>query len=1177
MNSHQNSSSPSFSLRPRLTTQDLRDLLASRILLFDGAMGTQLQARNLKAADFGGEAYEGCNENLVITRPDVVEDIHAAYYSAGADFVETNSFGGTPLVLAEYDLADRALELNRAAAVAARRAAMRFSDRTRYVAGSMGPTTRSLSITGGVTFDDLVGHYAIQAQGLLEGGADVLLLETSQDARNLKAGIIGIRHAFDVMGLQIPILVSGTIEPMGTTLAGQSAEALHASMEHAGLVSFGLNCATGPDFMADHIRALASISDLAISCMPNAGLPDEDGRYSETPAMLASKLSRLCDKGLLNIVGGCCGTTPAHIQALADVVAAYKPRLPRKSRPAAVSGVDYVDLDEARPMIVGERTNAIGSRAFKRLIREEKFEEAAEIGRKQVRGGAHIVDVCLADPERDEEQDMQHLLDHLVKKVRAPLMIDSTDANVIETALKMCQGKAIVNSINLEDGEERFAHVCPLLHQYGAAVVVGCIDEDPQQGMAVTRERKLAVALRSFDLLTNKYGIRAEDIIFDPLVFPCGTGDQQYIGAAKETVEGVRLIKQALPQCRTILGVSNISFGLPEAGREVVNTVFLHAALEAGLDLAIVNSEKLVRLQHVPEEEIRLAENLLWADVQTFDAALAAFAAHSQTKGKQKTSVSDRLSMPVEDRLANAIVEGSKEGLHDDLAEVLKTTAPLDIINGPLMRGMSEVGRLFAANQLIVAEVLQSAEVMKAAVAFLEPYLQASSTGESTHRATMLLATVRGDVHDIGKNLVDIILSNNGYRVVNLGIKVAAQQIIKAVHEHKPDCIGLSGLLVKSAQEMVSTAEELAAAGINIPILVGGAALTERFTDSRIAPRYQGPVLYAKDAMSGLDLMQQLFTNDADRVALLHKVQERQVAAQAAFAKRTQAAPTAIDDSNRLAIDHSQAAPLPPDAVLHTLSDIPLEDVWPYVNPAMLYTRHLGLKGKLDELLAENDPKAIELHRFVKSLEHDVLSQKLLTVRALYRFYRAAADGDDLVLFSDGGQEAARWTMPRQPDGERRCLADLVPPLGASLASTARDYVGVFVTTCQGTQTSVRQMAEDAKQRGDFLYSHALQALALETAEATAEWLHTRMRRMWGLVDNNLSMQDIWSARYRGKRYSFGYPACPRLDDQAQLFTLLEPARIGVTLTDGFMMDPEASVSALVFHHPQAAYFVAGT
>ncbi|MGC1128079.1 MAG: homocysteine S-methyltransferase family protein, partial [Candidatus Acidiferrales bacterium] len=593
----------------------LRELLRERILILDGAMGTMLQQVNLTAADFGGAALEGCNENLVRTRPDVVLDIHRKYFQAGADIVETNSFGSTPIVLAEYGLAHDARELNRRAAELARQAAGEFAKpgRPRFVAGSMGPTTKAISVTGGATFEELKRSYHEQAAGLIEGGADVLLVETCQDTRNIKAAALAIEQLAREIGEPIPVMVSATIEPMGTMLAGQSVEALWASLDHVELISLGLNCATGPEFMTDHIRTLHGLTSRSVSCYPNAGLPNEEGRYGETPTSLAEQLDRFISRGWLNIVGGCCGTTEHHIRTIAQMAEGRAPRRPQGPNHRAVySGIEMIEAEEStRPLIVGERTNVIGSRLFKDLVAAEQWEEATEIARRQVKSGAHIVDVCLQSTEREELKDIPPFYEKLIRKIKAPIMIDTTDANAIELALTYCQGKSILNSINLEDGEEKFERVCPLARSYGAAVIVGCIDENPTQAQAFTRERKLEIAERSIQLLTEKHGMHDENVIFDPLVFPCATGDENYIGGAVETIEGVRLIKQQIPHIRTVLGISNVSFGLPAGAREVVNSVFLYHCTKAGLDLAIVNAERIERFGTIPELERKLAESLL--------------------------------------------------------------------------------------------------------------------------------------------------------------------------------------------------------------------------------------------------------------------------------------------------------------------------------------------------------------------------------------------------------------------------------------------------------------------------------------------------------------------------------------------------------------------------------------
>jgi 5-methyltetrahydrofolate--homocysteine methyltransferase len=1146
-------------------TQSIISALSQRILVLDGAMGTQLQACHLTADDFGGADFEGCNEYLTITRPDVIEGVHRAYLEAGADIIESNSFGSTDIVLAEYGLQDQVFELNRKAALLARRACDAFStpEKPRWVAGSMGPTTRTISVTGGVTFAQLVAAFRGQTLGLLAGGVDLLLLETAQDTLNLKAAAEGVRLAFEEYGHGVPIMVSGTIEPTGTMLAGQGVEALYTSLAHLedslGLISIGLNCATGPEFMTDHLRTLSDLASCHTSVYPNAGLPDENGNYAESPDSLAAKLSRFVDAGWLNIVGGCCGTSPAHIAAIARMVAGKEPRRPTTTRRRVVSGIEVLVIeDDARPVLVGERTNVIGSRKFKNMIVAERFEEGAEIARDQVKNGAQVIDICVANPDRDEVLDMTRILEFLPRKVRAPIMIDSTDPQVMELALQRLQGKCLFNSINLEDGEGRFALVADLLHRYGGAVVVGCIDEDPQHGMAVTRERKLAVAKRSYDLLVNTYGVRPEDLIFDPLVFPVGSGDAAYIGSAVETIEGVRLITEEFPQCSTILGISNVSFGLPLAGREVLNAVFIHHSVKAGLTYAIVNTENLQRYASIHPEELRLAEDLIfWRGEDPVAAFAAAF------RDKKPASHAPAAELPLDERLPLYIIEGVKNGLTADLDALLaRGDKPLDIINGPLMAGMAEVGRLFNDNQLIVAEVLQSAEAMKAAVAHLQPYLE---KGESSSKGKMLLATVKGDVHDIGKNLVEIILSNNGFQVVNLGIKVGPEALIEAARREQPDFIGLSGLLVKSALQMVTTAADLESAGINVPLMVGGAALSRNFADSRIAAAYGAPVLYAKDAMAGLELANRLF-DPALRGALLEETARRQELA--VTLHRTDRSDPSNQSNEKSFMPDAPILP-PLDFEKHILRDIPLKQVLPFLNRQMLYTKHLGLIGSVEKLLAAGDEKALKLHNTVEEMLARVAREGLIRPQALYRFYSANSDGNELILFdhADSGNETMRIGFPRQAAGEKLCVADFARPLTGG----ARDSMALFVVTCgQG----VRQKAEEMKEAGDYLNSHLLQALALELAEATAEFLHKRIRTSWGIVDDPaLSMKQVYNAEYQGIRVSFGYPACPELADQQKLFRLLEPEAIGVQLTEGDMMDPEASVSALAFHHPQGRYF----
>ncbi len=1146
-----------------MSKTSIKQQLEKKILILDGAMGTMIQQADLTEEDFGGEALDGCNEMLNLTRPDVIRSIHEQYLEAGADIIETNTFGAASVVLAEYDLQDRAVEINAAAVRLAKEAVDVYStpEWPRYVAGAMGPTTKTLSVTGGVTFDELVESYHEQAKALIEGGVDVLLLETAQDMLNVKAGSIGIKKAFKELNVELPVMISGTIEPMGTTLAGQNIEAFYISLEHLRPISVGLNCATGPEFMRDHIRTLSDLAQCAVSCYPNAGLPDENGHYHESPQALATKLAGFAEKGWLNMAGGCCGTTPDHIRAMAELLKEYKPRTDIKPHGHVVSGIEPVYLEaDNRPLFVGERTNVIGSKKFRDLIKEGKYEDASEIARAQVKKGAHIIDVCLADPDRDEAEDMSKFLGYVVNKVKVPLMIDSTDPAVIELSLKFSQGKAIINSINLEDGEERFEQVAPLIQTYGAAVVVGTIDES---GMAVTREKKLEVAQRSYHLLVDKYGINPQDIIFDPLVFPVGTGDQAYIGAALETVEGIRLIKEAMPECQTILGVSNVSFGLPAAGREVLNAIYLYHCTKAGLDYAIVNTEKLERFASIPEKERLLSEELLF---NTNDEILAEFTAfYREKKATKKVEVSN---LTLEERLAQYVIEGSKDGLIKDLDEALTKYAPLDIINGPLMAGMSEVGRLFNNNELIVAEVLQSAEVMKTSVAHLEPHMEKA---DSSVKGKILLATVKGDVHDIGKNLVEIILSNNGYQVVNLGIKVPPEELIRAYREEKPDAIGLSGLLVKSAQQMVLTAQDLKAAGIDVPILVGGAALTRKFTENRISPEYEGLVLYAKDAMNGLDLANQLMDHE-QREQLVQELKEARLAK--LQAQEVAPAETKVADDQPKVSNIDRNAPIftAPDFEPHVLKNYPLAYLQPYLNWRMLLGKHMGLRGNVEKLIEEGDKKAVELKEVMDQLLLEAREGGLVQAHGIYQFYPAQADGDDILIYDpkDHSRVIERFTFPRQQQEPYLCLSDFLRPV----ESGVMDSVGFLIVTAGH---GIREVATEWKDKGEYVRSHAVQALALELAEAFAERLHHVMRDSWGFPDSpDMTMLERFGARYQGIRVSYGYPACPNLEDQEKLFKLINPGQIGIELTEGFMMEPEASVSAMVFAHPEAKYFNVG-
>jgi 5-methyltetrahydrofolate--homocysteine methyltransferase len=1149
----------------------LADLLRQRIVVLDGATATALAGLALAAEDYGGEARFGCYEALVLHRPDAVLELHRSYLQAGADIVETDTFGATPLVLAEYGLARRCREINRRAAELAREACAEAEGkgrkRPRFVAGSIGPTTKSLSVTGGIAFAELVKNYTSQVEGLVEGGADVLLIETSQDPLNLKAALIACRDAAPAQ----PVAVSATLEPTGATLGGQTIEAVAVMVEPWQPLWVGINCSTGPGPMTEHVRALAALTPSFVSVVPNAGIPDGEGRYRESPEEMARIVERFAAAGWVNLIGGCCGTTPEHIRRLRAVADRHTRREPPGYDPAKLAGGEVVELvQEPPPLLIGERTNALGSRKFKNLVREGRFAEAAEIGRRQVRGRAGVLDVCVADPETDEKASMVAAVTELRRAVRVPLMVDSTDPEVMAAALELIPGRPVLNSVNLEDGGSRLDQVAALARRFGAAVVAGCIDEHPSEGMARTAERKLEVAGRLLERL-EAGGLRRRDVLLDPLVFPAATGDPKFRGAAAETVRGVKRIKEELPGAVTLLGISNVSLGVPPSGREVLNAVFLHKCVEAGLDAAIVNSEQLVRFNTIEREDVKLAEDVLFSGEKT---AVDAFVSRYR-QVRPRVPFVDR-HMPAAKRLRRMVVEGARIGLDQTIEELRTRSTPLDIINGPMMAGMAEVGRLFAAGKLIVAEVLVSAEVMQAGVDYLKTYM----VGEETNvRGSLLLATVRGDVHDIGKNIVGIIFSTNGYRVVDLGVQCPSDRLIEAWREHRTTMIGLSGLLVRSAHQMVATAEDLRAAGIEVPLLVGGAALSPSFTTERIAPAYGATVRYAPNAMAGLAIANELTAPVAPAQevgagpASALAADPSGAAAPASARAAARAAHTPATSRKAVGVAAIWAReplpvaelPKPPDLKRHVLHELPMDEIFGYLNPQMLFGKHLGVRGSVRRLLEAGDEKVAELKRRVEALQDAAVTRKWLKLAGVYRFFRAYGRGDTVVILDANGKELAALPFMRQGRAPHACAADWVHP-----APEAKDTVAIFVVTAG---IGVRARAIDLRAEGKLLDSIALQALALETAEATAEWLHRKLREQWGFPDPpEMTVEDRLRARYRGIRLSFGYPACPDLEPQVDVFRLLNPQEIDIRLAEGFMMDPEASVSAVVFHHPDAKY-----
>lgn len=1126
--------------------------LQKRILIVDGATGTALQGLHPKAADFGGEDYKGCHEMLNLHAPHLIEQTHLEYIQAGADIIETNSFSSLPVVLGEYGVADKAYELARIAAeIACKSIKKSHINRKILVMGSMGPGTKSISVTGGISFDRIVEEYRILAKGLLDGGADILLIETVQDTLNLKAALIGVQIAQSEAGRSAPVSVSVTIEKNGRMLSGQNIEALYLTLESYDLFSLGINCALGSLEIGEHLRTLAGISRFPASVWPNAGLPDMEGKYSEGSVLFSSALKKLADQGLINIAGGCCGTTPAYIKALRDsLIDSPARKFNRSLRHKALAGLDPLFIEnDNRPVYIGERTNSIGSRKFKKLITEGEWDIAAEIGRDQVNKGAMALDVCVSDPNRDETIDLVKIINTLQRKTHAPLLIDSTNLDAVESALHAYNGKTAINSINLEDGGGKIRNAADLSKKYNSALVCGLIDDHPSAGMAVTLERKLEVADKIHRILVAECGIDETNIIFDPLVFPAGTGDPQYAGAAAATIEAITLLKKRYPDSPTILGISNVSFGLSITARETINSVMLHLATKAGLDLAIVNTQKLKRYPSIPQEERELAEDiLLTGNVESIKKLNAL-----TSVGQEESHTEDALQNP-EERLVRAVIDGRHTGLKDSLIELLERMKAIEIINGPLLEGMNEVGKLFADNKLIVAEVLESAEVMRSAVDILKPYMQDSS--ETSSRGTILLATVKGDVHDIGKNLVDIILTNNGYKVVNLGIKVSSQDLIRAIQDYRPDVIGLSGLLIRSAEHMVVTAGDLSVAGINTPLIVGGAALSNGYVQSKIAPQYNGAVHYASDAMEGLRIVREITEENKH-----HK-------SPGIIVSQPKTPETLCDisaDYNPGKARWKQTeVPSPPDIERHIIRDIPFAEILPYLNEQTLFSRHLGVKKYG---LNTNSDTVRRLREIINPLLQNSTTSRLFMPRCIYRWVVARPEpGGIRVTDQDNGSEY-KFYIPRQSHGARISASDWLRPV-----EKGGDHVCLFVVTIGENFSEAARIANDAN---EFLESLVIQSLAIELTEAAVEWTHKRIRREWGFPDpENLTPTDILKGRYRGVRLSPGYPAVPKLEDQSKVFKLLCPEDIGITLTECFMMEPEVSVSAIVFHHPEARQYI---
>ena len=1161
-----------------MTRPHLLDALRDQVLLCDGGMGSRVQALHLDIArDYWDK--ENCTDVLCLSRPDLVREIHRGYFAAGADMVETNSFGGSPVTLAEFDLADRAFELNRRAGELAREAAESFADgRHRWVLGSVGPGTKLPSL-GNIAYDPLEAALAEQCRGLIAGGVDGILIETCQDPLQIKAAVNGAKIARAAAGTDTPVFVQVTVETTGTLLVGPDIAAAAAVVRALDVPLLGLNCATGPQEMAEHVRWIAANWPGLISVQPNAGLPelvDGHARYPLGAAELASWLERFVAEDGVNLIGGCCGTDTPHIEAL-DAMLRGRAGAARRPVPVARSAVwvpSVASLYQSVPLrqenaffAIGERCNANGSKKWRQLQEAHDWDGCVSMGREQIGEGSNALDICTAFVGRDEMGEMSEVIRRFTSSVNAPLVIDSTETPVIEAALKLHGGKPIINSINFEDGEGPATDRLRLARRFGAAVIALTIDET---GMAKTAEAKLAVARRLVDFACNRHGLAQSDLLIDPLTFTIATGNEDDRKLGQWTLEGIAAIHAEFPDIQIILGLSNISFGLNPAARAVLNSVFLDHAVRAGMTGAIVHVSKIRPLHLIAPEEVQVAEDLIFdrrrEDYDPLQRLLALFADRKAAEATKKQRADT-----VEGRLKDRIIDGDRKGLSDELDDALKTLAPLDIINNVLLDGMKVVGELFGSGKMQLPFVLQSAETMKAAVAYLEPMMERV---EGQEKGTIVLATVKGDVHDIGKNLVDIILTNNGYRVVNLGIKVPLADMLAAVREHRAHAIGMSGLLVKSTVVMRENLAEMTRQGIELPVLLGGAALTRNYVEDECVRAYaSGRVAYARDAFDGLHLMDKVTGNAFDDY--LAAVQAKR-AGKARNTARTLGQADArafrpVDvvavQSRRRRITRDVPVPVPPFWGARALA-APAKALVPFINERSLYQFQWGFRKQGRALGDFLGWAKQELRPVLKRMLAIAESEDILHPAAAYGYWKAAGQGNDLVLFdTDGTTELARFALPRQPKEDGACIADFV----RDIDDAERDVIGLQVVTMGARASEVTRAWFEDNRYQDYLYLHGL---SVEMAEAMAEYVHKRIRAELGFAaEDDREMEKMLAQGYRGSRYSFGYPACPKLEDQAPILRLLGAERIGVTLSDEFQLDPEQSTSALVVLNPQAKYF----
>jgi len=1178
--------------------------LGRRVVVFDGSMGATIQSMHLDVPrDYLGR--ENCVDVLVRSRPDIVQRLHEGFLEVGADAVETNTFGANRLVFGEFDqeLVSWTYDLNREAAEIARAACARFStaQQPRFVVGSIGPGTKLLTL-GQTTWDAMLESYAVQARGLIDGGIDAFIIETCQDLLQVKCAINACLKALDQAGKShedIPIMVSITIETMGTMLLGTEISAAMHALKPFPIISLGLNCATGPTEMADHVEFLAKHWDWAISVIPNAGLPvlvEGKTNFPLTAEPFARSLVEYVEKFGVNVVGGCCGTGPEHIRTLIHILdqspcrarhGLSRAELFTPPPPSATSLYSPVEFrQELSFFIIGERMNASGSRKFKRLLEEESWDEIIAMAREQKKEGANALDINVDYAGRDNASDMAEIVHRVARQVDLPLMIDSTQHATIEAGLKHAPGKCIINSTNFEDGEEKFDHICGLARTYGAAVVIGSIDEDREAAMARTAARKFEIAQRAFERAVGKHGLVPHDIFFDPLVLPISTGMDADRRSALELIEGTRLIAQAFPECQITCGLSNVSFGLNPPARVALNSVFLHELLGAGMTSAIVHASKILPLNKIPEDHKKAALDLIYdrraeakggrglpagIDDESFDPLQAFIDLFKgvETAGPARASAERSLEQVLQDH----IIDGDKQDLFVHLDEAMAKYAPLDIINDHLLAGMKVVGELFGSGQMQLPFVLQSAEVMKMAVAYLEPHMDRI---EGTSRAKVVLATVKGDVHDIGKNLVDIILSNNGYTVINLGIKQTLESILHAFEEHGADAVGMSGLLVKSVGVMEENLRELNARGIAMPVLLGGAALTRHYAESHLRSIYNGPLYYGKDAFEGLRICEHLAGDRLAEIDLEVETRlnkraetEEKVAGMRERDREIAGTGVAISVQGRSSVSADAPVPKAPFWGDRIVDSIDLDEIYPFINTVALYRGQWGFKRGARS--ADEYQREIEevVEPIFARLKEQCKREQILRPQVVYGYYPCNSQRDDLIIFDPEhhAKEIERFTFPRQSKRDRLCISDFYRPV----ESGERDVVAFHCVT-MGVEASHRaRMLFERNEYTEYLYLHGM---GVECAEALAELWHKRIRMEFGIAgEDSPRIRELFTQHYRGSRYSFGYPACPDMSDQEKLFRLLRPERIGCTLTENWQIDPEQSTSAIIVHHPQAKYF----